>query len=251
MKSEGLLWKQKEEQVTSFKEFIIKVHEYSSMYSKGGYDTIYRGQEEDWKLLPSIERLKLPSKEIIERETIIFNEFRRLSYPHLDLNLNYEDEWNMLSLAQHHRLPTRLLDWTLNPLAALWFACIKEKEKDKDLYRIVWLFASKKDDIVTKDDLSKGPFKQEKTKVFRPNHITKRITSQIGWFTIHKIDENEIVIPLNEQEEFKGRLIKFLIPNGLRIDALEGLDIMGINDYSLFPDLEGLSRYLEWKYFWT
>lgn len=236
--------------IKSFDDFINRIGNMSSTFNRAGKSfTIFRGQEKDLKLLPSIARYKsLSPKQISEKEEIVFNEFKRLSYPYLDSNLNYKDDWDMLALAQHHRLPTRLLDWTENPLAALWFACIKEMEKDKDSDRIVWLFAIENDNLLTEKDLSKGPFKQEITKVFRPKHIAKRITNQNGWFTVHKFEDNNI-IPLDEQEIYMGRLIKLVIPNNLRIGILERLDIININNFSLFPDLEGLSGHLDWKHF--
>jgi hypothetical protein len=127
--------------------------------------SIYRGQEKDWSLLPSIGRnSSLSSEDILKKEMNIFNEYKRLSYPYLDSNLK-NNEWDLLALAQHHRLPTRLLDWTINPLAALWFACIKEKDDDSD--RIVWLFAVGESDLIKRSD---SPFIQTQTKVFRPDH---------------------------------------------------------------------------------
>lgn len=208
--------------------------------------TIYRGQEKDWPLLPSIGRnSSLLSEKILEKEIKILKEFKRLSYPYLDSNLKY-DEWDLLALAQHHRLPTRLLDWTRNPLVALWFACIKEKEKNNDSDRIVWLLAVGGDDLVMKSDLG-GPFTQDKTKVFRPDHITKRITSQNGWFTVHNFEKDKI-IPLSEIVKYNPRMMKIRIPETIRNDILDKLDVMGVNNFSLFPDLEGLSQYLEWKF---
>jgi hypothetical protein len=59
--------------------------------------------------------------------------------------------------------------------------------------------------------------------------------------------EGDKIIPLDEQEKFKGRFVKYLIPENYRFDILNRLDAMGINNYSLFPDLEGLSHYLKWK----
>lgn len=231
-----------EQLLESFEDYVKEIcHIHLALNIHFGDFTIYRGQKEDKPLLPSIARDGLPTKEVIKKEINIFEEFRRLSYPHLDSRINPDDDWSMLALAQHHRLPTRLLDWTANPLAALWFACIEEKEQGDNSDRIVWMFVIKEHDIIMN---IKSPFNQEKTKVFRPNHITKRITSQNGWFTVHKFDEDKI-IPLDIQ--FDGRFVRYLIPENQRFNILNKLDAMGINNYSLFPDLEGLSHYLEWK----
>lgn len=46
------------------------------------------------------------------------------------------DEWEWLSLAQHHGLPTRLLDWTHNPFVALFFAVQANLEKDGQVYAL-------------------------------------------------------------------------------------------------------------------
>lgn len=239
--------KKHEYSVDSFDVYIQLIGDMSLMLNdEGGFLSIYRGQEEDWPLLPKIGRDGVLSDDILKKEEVIFDEFKRLSYPHLDSNLKYND-WDLLALAQHHRLPTRLLDWTGNPLAALWFACIKEKEKKNDSDRIVWFFVVRDKDL---PDTSKGsPFEQKITKVFKPNHITKRITSQDGWFTVHKFVEKYKFIPLNNHKTYRKRLVKFKLPENKRNDFLMRLNAMGVNNFTLFPDLEGLSNYLEWKNF--
>lgn len=240
-----------EQRIKSFDDFVKTVGDYSITYNHvGGGFTIYRGQTKDKPLLPTIARdTSLRTKDIIDKEKKIFDEFVRRSYPHLDSNLNHGDSWSMLALAQHHGLPTRLLDWTENPLAALWFACINEKAKNDDSDRIVWLLPAEETDITLSVKKKKSPFEQKITKVFRPNHITKRITSQNGWFTVHRFEENDKIVPLNEQKAYRDRMIKLLIPGqeAFRTTILNKLEVMGINNYSLFPDLEGLSHYLKWR----
>lgn len=121
---------------------------------------------------------------------------------------------------------------------------MKEKEKGDDSDRIVWAFIVIEDDLDI--DFDKDPLVQNITKVFRPNHITKRITSQNGWFTVHKFDKDEI-IPF-DQDRPNFRMFKMKIPENIRNDVLDKLEVMGVNNFSLFPDLEGLSHYLDWKF---
>jgi hypothetical protein len=51
------------------------------------------------------------------------------------------------------------------------------------------------------------------------------------------------------KKKYHDKLIKLKIPEDLRDDILISLDKLGINDFSLFPDLAGLSNYLKWKNF--
>ena len=153
--------------------------------------------------------------------------------------------WDLIALAQHHGLPTRLLDWTTNPLAALWFAFQKEENKTGE--RCVWGLSINNSYLA---DFKKSPFSQVRTVIFRPNHITKRITAQNGWFTNHKfLQESSSFIPLNRHKTYSIKLAKFKFSNKLRIEMLKTLEMMGINHYTMFPDLDGLTSYIEWKRF--
>jgi hypothetical protein len=98
---------------------------------------------------------------------------------------------------------------------------------------------------------SQSPFDQTITRVFRPNHVTPTITVQSGWFTVHEyLPDTAMFNPLNKHDDYSTRLVEFTIEDEtLRHTLLSMLDKMGINSFSLFPDLYGLSEYLEWKKF--
>jgi hypothetical protein len=83
----------------------------------------------------------------------------------------------------------------------LWFAFYKEYDVEA---RSVWLLKLANVDIV---DIEVGtPYDQTSTKAFKPNHITRRITAQNGWFTTHKFIEDKLkkFIPLNRNRKYTG-----------------------------------------------
>ncbi len=227
---------------------------------ESGIFSIYRGQTNDCDLLPKIARntrYGYKPDEIKKKETDIIEEFKRRSYPYLDFDV--KNQWDLLALAQHYGLPTRLLDWTENPLAALWFAFRNERKKNfENVNRYVWSFIVLEEDFFKEDMQNTAneslhpqtPYNQSITIVFRPNHVTNKITAQNGWFTVHKFVGEETktgFVSLNTNEKYHKRLVKFEIPEDLRDEIMMKLDKLGINYFSLFPDLEGLSNYLKWK----
>jgi len=185
---------------------------------------------------------KITSK-FLKEEKEKLDEFKRLGRPYIH-NTILSNQWDLIALAQHYGLSTRLLDWTTNPLVALWFAFNIDDLTISN--RAVWLLRLEKDEIA--DTTIGTPFDQTKTKAFKPNHITARITSQSGWFTTHKfMMKSSKFIKLNNNRAYNSKIFEFKILNSERNNILKGLDILGINHFSLFSDLDGLAKYLDSK----
>jgi hypothetical protein len=173
----------------------------------------------------------------------MLEEFKRRYIPFIQNKYIPETEWDWLALAQHHGLATRLLDWTLNPLAGLWFAVHKSPYVNKN--GVVWIFQPNKEDIVMPTE-NKDPFRGIRTKAFQPKHISERIIAQSGWFTVHKCIANKGFIALERNRIYKPVLTKLIINYKTFKDLRFQLDRFGVNAASLFPDLDNLCKHIQW-----
>ena len=82
-------------------------------------------------------------------------------------NFSPRNDWEWLALAQHYGLPTRLLDWSRNPLVAAFFAVKEESETDSAIY----ILESKKYPISIEEE-NKNPFEYSEQRKFIPAHIS-------------------------------------------------------------------------------
>ena len=92
---------------------------------------IYRGTaDQQWNLVPSLNRV---CGHDLSLESQVFRSFRKYGYAEL---AEYSGFWKLLPVAQHHGLPTRLLDWTYSPLVAAHFATEDTNCYDRD--GVIW-----------------------------------------------------------------------------------------------------------------
>lgn len=204
---------------------------------------LFRGQERNFDLIPKIGRLNLRLDNFYDNERNMLSDFKRLTLPYLAKEPRSDWEW--LSLAQHHGMATRLLDWTSNPLAALWFAVGKNKSGNEN--GVLWIFDVPEDLILRNFDNGETPFNQKVTKVFQPPISTNRIFNQNGWFTLHRYSEDEKkIIRFDWNTKYKKYLTKLDVDASCFSDIRFQLDRYGVNRASMFTDVDSMAAYAEW-----
>jgi hypothetical protein len=217
----------------------------------GHRDLLFRGQGTDRSLLPRIARLRRrASADPQQQEALMFGDFRRQVIPYLEFQP--QDEWDWLALAQHHGLATRLLDWTTNPLAALWFA-VGSPPRDME-HGVVWVLEYDAERTEphryfdTPFEMDYPPPDWEgRVWIVQPRTITRRIGAQSGWFTAHPfLKSRGNWSALDEDPGHRDLLTKIQLPAETFQTIRRDLARCGVNAASIYPDIDGLCKHIEW-----
>lgn len=198
--------------LSSYLNKINKIHQLQAdkiLYYRGHYN-------DDFVLKSSVGRLENYTEEL-EKE--LFAKFSAQYYSYT--NLRYDKNIDKLFLAQHYGLPTRLLDWTLNPLVALFFACYDDKNLTRKNGEVLVKYVDKQTPIEEKRNVE--PLGQDdfSNMLIIPDYFDQRLRNQSAAFTIQQ-NPNEVEAKSGYRiiVSRKQRILKELANIGINVDYI-------------------------------
>lgn len=250
-------------------DFVTSLKEYNTVLKRNYNDIVFRGLKNSGYLLSSSLKRNCDGNELRaeKRMLINFEKYGQIFEPRVASSL-----WEKIVIAQHHGLPTRLIDWTFSPLVALHFATDHVDSGimvDND--SAVWIVGvlkihkslpSRFEDVrernqsqsYTCEDLIElnvdiesydAEMKNTSFVFLEPPSIDMRIVNQGSIFSIvpNKID------PLDTFFETTPEVIhKVIIPKEKLLSIRDELDFI-VNERILFPGLDGMAQWLRRRYY--
>lgn len=199
----------------------------------------FRGQgSSSWPLMSAFDRWyrssntkNLGKKEATERFLSLFRDEASRLTPDPGVSSNQEQ---LLALAQHYGVPTRLLDWTESPYVAAFFAFSGIAYSPNNDHRIaIWCL----------DTLSKIWGEDTGIKILSiSSPYNERLKNQLGKFTLLQSPFDSVEDHIAQSDKTGTALRKITLPATEARTALSDLDFMGINYSTIYPGLDGCAR---------
>lgn len=255
--------------VNSLTEFLKTIHK--TQYLKY---TWYRGQRySEFQLEPSRfrDKVEIPNDDkyikntqyIVKNDILALREFKR-AYKNLCGDKLYKDVY-YLYLMQHYGIQTRLLDFSLNPLVALYFSVKEDNEvnlqrEESELSGTMNNFNKESSSVYciepshvnhysfntdTVVDLSSCKFNTLNNLDYpicikpKESQIDERLIRQSGVFVCF----GRMIHPLDYYVIQNDNILKIIIPNSKRVAIKKQLKKeFGIDDAFLFPDFNNTNE---------
>ncbi len=215
----------------SMREHWLALQDFLDRHMHSGW--VFRGSpNKDFECKPSAGRISNYDPLFEEH---LFRTFKREARLHL--SMPEASDWEWLALGQHFGLPTRLLDWTTNPLVACYFAVSSQPLGTDAVIHACRLG----DGFVIDPARAAGPFELDRVGFLLPTITAPRISSQRGLFSFHP-RPHEAWSPPGLAEH------SFVIPGELRGRFRRKLFSLGVDEAHIYADLQGVCLSLSWQY---
>lgn len=242
----------------SWEEFDDIVKHYCENDLEGNY--VFRGQKHyKWQLEPTLDRLVdgAVTNNIAQKQ---LSNFKLSTRGRLNDKSILDTESELWALGQHHGLATPLLDWSLSPYVALFFAFegadeaawVDKNENCNNHSRSIYILNK---EFIQDLDEAQSLMDGRDLKIVEPSIDDHgRLVNQAGLFTFSPYGEtlesalekhlSDSGVDLDDAQEIAKYICKIHIPNkNARSPCLKKLRKMNIHHASLFPDLIGASGY--------
>jgi len=229
---------------------------------------LFRGMSNnEYQLLPGVFRKNASEKAIYTtyaKEMVLLKFFIQEASAYLTIPSNDYVRW--AEYAQHFGVPTRFLDWSSNPLVALYFCCKNNPDAHGTVWVLNWenyeritvpkqnLSHTSKDRITCVKELLEEKSDLDYPIIYTPSYVDSRMSAQGSYFMVwgrkqDPLDKLILESIANSIELNKNTCLwQFSVPANNKKKILRSLDDIGINEKTLFPGLDGIGRYIENKF---